>query len=133
MSKTKFPGRPGDPTRAAFERFVAAYVSCALWSTNDNSNEQGGEPLDKNYDADDILKATMREMRGDCLSFWNDHYELFRGREERAGHDFWLTREGHGAGFWDGGWPEPNATTLTKASEAYGSFDLYVFRGKVRH
>ena len=23
---------------------------------------------------------------------------------ERIGHDFWLTRNGHGAGFWDGGW-----------------------------
>jgi hypothetical protein len=21
--------------------------------------------------------------------------------EERAGHDYWLTRNGHGAGFWD--------------------------------
>jgi hypothetical protein len=25
---------------------------------------------------------------------------------ERFGHDFWLTRQGHGAGFWDGDWPE---------------------------
>lgn len=23
---------------------------------------------------------------------------------ERIGHDFWLTRNGHGAGFWDGDW-----------------------------
>jgi hypothetical protein len=44
----------------------------------------------------------------------------------RAGHDFWLTREGHGAGFWDGDYPEPQATRLTKASKAYGGFDLYI-------
>ncbi len=25
---------------------------------------------------------------------------------QRAGHDFWLTRQGHGAGFWDGDWPD---------------------------
>lgn len=25
---------------------------------------------------------------------------------QQAGHDFWLTRNGHGCGFWDGDWPE---------------------------
>ena len=43
-----------------------------------------------------------------------------------AGHDFWLTRCGHGAGFWDGDRPEPAATVLTKASKAYGEVDLYI-------
>jgi hypothetical protein len=44
----------------------------------------------------------------------------------RAGHDFWLTRCGHGAGFWDGDWPEPYATMLTDAAKAFGEVDLYV-------
>jgi hypothetical protein len=43
-----------------------------------------------------------------------------------AGHAFWLTRNGHGAGFWDGDWPEPHASALDEASKAFGSFDLYV-------
>lgn len=43
-----------------------------------------------------------------------------------AGHDFWLTRSGHGAGFWDGDWPEPAASTLDKASKEFGNVDLYV-------
>ncbi|QNP78372.1 hypothetical protein [Agrobacterium tumefaciens] len=43
-----------------------------------------------------------------------------------AGHDFWLTRCGHGAGFWDGDWPEPAASVLTTASEEFGNVDLYV-------
>jgi len=36
-----------------------------------------------------------------------------------------MTRNGHGAGFWDGDWPD-DGDRLTKASEAYGTFDLYV-------
>jgi hypothetical protein len=43
----------------------------------------------------------------------------------RAGHDFWLTRNGHGAGFWDGDWPEPFATSLTHASKAFGECYFY--------
>ena len=38
----------------------------------------------------------------------------------------WLTRNGHGAGFWDGDWPEPVASRLTKSAKRFGSFDLYV-------
>jgi len=36
--------------------------------------------------------------------------------EAQAGHDFWLTRNGHGAGFWDGDWPE-TGDALTEASK----------------
>lgn len=43
-----------------------------------------------------------------------------------AGHDFWLTRNGHGAGFWDGDWPEPHASILTEASKTFGETDLYI-------
>jgi hypothetical protein len=45
---------------------------------------------------------------------------------ERAGHDFWLTRNGHGAGFWDGDWPEDVGERLTAASKTFGECFLYV-------
>ena len=37
-----------------------------------------------------------------------------------AGRDFWYTRNGHGCGFPDGDWPEPYATSLTAAAQAFG-------------
>jgi hypothetical protein len=43
-----------------------------------------------------------------------------------AGHDFWLTRNGHGAGFWDGDWTEPAATILTNAAKAFDECNLYL-------
>jgi len=46
--------------------------------------------------------------------------------DEKAGHDFWLTRNGHGAGFWDGDWQEPAGAELSKASKAFGEINLYV-------
>ena len=75
----------------------------------------------------------------DCAKFQADHAEViadenlvhyrgsFEGGVDRmAGHDFWLTRNGHGAGFWDGDWKEPAASKLDAASHAFGEVDLYI-------
>lgn len=111
---------------ANIEVFYASYVRTAFWSTNDESDESGGEPLDKNYDKSDLAPETAAAMRKDCEAFLTAHAALVEGQEEQAGHDFWLNRNGHGAGFWDGDWPEPAATTLDKASKAFGEVNLYV-------
>lgn len=114
--------------------FVNAYTEAALWSSMDNSDDSGGEPLDKNYSVDDIAPSTMRKMCADCTKFYRANRKdieagTSKGRYDgptQAGHDFWLTRNGHGAGFWDGDWPEPAATRLTKAAKGFGEFNLYV-------
>ena len=57
-------------------------------------------------------------MQSDCAAFYAAHGSQlnednckYRGCpvDEYAGHDFWLTRNGHGAGFWDGDWIAPVA------------------------
>ena len=108
------------------EKFFNAYVEAALWSSTDESTEQGGDPLDKNYDASDIDRSTLNRMMRDSIAFLKKNGDDIGSKYARAGHDFWLTRNGHGAGFWDGDWPEPEATRLTRSSERYGPFDLYV-------
>ena len=44
--------------------------------------------------------------------------------EQRAGHDLWLTRNHHGAGFWDRGLGEVGER-LTKAAHGLGERSLY--------
>lgn len=92
-------------------QFVSAYVECLLWAeTGDND-----EPLDANYDSTDIAPEAFDHIHTDCQQFLEraidilDDCECMRGcgeysKMEQAGHDFWLTRNGHGAGFWDGDW-----------------------------
>ncbi len=83
--------------------FTQHYLVAALWSSTDNSNEQGGEPLDANYDLSDLSVAALQSAKEDCECFqkdnatWLDH----AGTTEQNGHDFWLTRNQHGAGYWD--------------------------------
>lgn len=116
------------------DRMVAQYVGTALWSTNDESDDSGGEPMDSNYGADDIAEDSLATMRADCKRFGEanaEQIERWAGNGnawEQAGHDLWLTRNGHGTGFWDrgvGDWPN-DGLDLHAASNAFGECDLYV-------
>jgi len=106
--------------------FTNAYIEAALWSSLDESDDSGGHPLDDNYGPDDIAEETLARIFDDCKAFQRDHADDIGGELERAGHDFWLTRNGHGAGFWDGDWDDDIGQRLTDASDVYGSVDLYV-------
>lgn len=113
------------------DAFCNGYIEAALWSSTDDDDE----PLDSNYYTEDITKKALAEMRSDCRSFVSMNQSLLdiyvsEGRSwADAGHDFWLTRNGHGAGFWDRGSSVGDA--LSKKAKEYGSQDLYVSRGKV--
>src|ERR1700722_11654535 len=95
------------------ELFLAGYIECALWSSYDNSDDNGGDPLDDNYDEEDLAEETMARMRKDCQAFiemnetdlllYSTRYDGEDFPSTAAGHDFWLSRNGHGSGFWDRG------------------------------
>lgn len=105
--------------------FFQAYVDAALFASTDDN----GKPLDRApYGVQKLSSEALEVMEADCLRFYteNNLSELSNHDLMRAGHDFWLTRNGHGAGFWDGDWPEPIAAHLTVASHGFGSSDLYV-------
>ena len=105
-----------------YERFTRQYLETALWSSVDHDDE----PLNASYDIDDIAEPARLTMLEDCKDFFEAHYEDIADDVEQAGHDFWLTRNRHGAGFWDADWPEKVGQKLTEASHVYGSVDLYV-------
>ena len=109
----------------ASERMFNAYVECALWSSTTFDDELDfGTPMDE-LDAD-ISPATLAEMRADVDAFATDNADDLANLDaEQAGHDFWLTRNGHGAGFWDRGLGAVG-DRLTAAAHVYGSVDLYV-------
>lgn len=86
------------------DAFTRAYITCALWSSTDNADESGGAPLDDNYSEEDIAPDTLEQMQKDCAQFQEDNsHELWMCEmdDSRAGHNFWLNRNGHGSGFWD--------------------------------
>lgn len=71
----------------------------------------------------------------DCAKFQADNAALLARAKypqkdstdmARAGNDFWMTRNRHGAGFWDGGLPDDLGNALTKAAKTYGEMSLYI-------
>ena len=119
------------------DNILSAYVATALWSSTDGSDEMGGEPFDANYSYDDIAQEALEQMRKDCVKFLELAGDLiclanFKGRTEsgsvteHAMHDFWLTRNHHGAGFWDGDYEEPAGTRLTEIAQSFPECDLYL-------
>jgi hypothetical protein len=121
-----------DQSAAFKEEFLSGFITCALWSSTDNADESGGEPLDKNYDRGDVAPQTMANLEADCRQFLNAAKLLLAAATsirpysaEQAGHDFWLSRNGHGAGFWDRGLSRVG-DALHDLAKAYGPVDLTV-------
>jgi len=126
--------------------FTRAYIEAALWSSNDESDPSGGEPIDKNYFIKDIEPESLIKMAAECKSFQEENstdlalaYERYETggdygtAESRAGHDFWLTRCGHGEGFWSRSELKGDGLgrQLTEASNKVGERHLYISNGKV--
>lgn len=116
------------------EIFIQAYLECALWVTHSGFMDENENdlPLDTFYSVNCVAGSAREQVESECDDFLKreDVSPITEkwGKEEyqRAGHDFFLTRNHHGAGFWDGDWPESDAKVLTKASDEAGSSEPYV-------
>ena len=102
------------------DEFTRAYLCAALWSSDD-----GEQPLDKRYSLTDLSVPTLQRAVAECAAFQSAQYDRIQSDLTTAGYDFWLTRNGHGAGFFDGDWPS-DGEALTAACGQYPSIDLYV-------
>lgn len=117
-------------TDKQFQDFKTAYVAALLWSTY----------LDDETYFDDIAQGidnftpdAVARIEADCQSFVTQAGELIPEEHySQAGHDFALTRNGHGAGFWDrteiyGG--QDKANTLTNLANTFKVINLFTNDG----
>ena len=120
----------GGATASTFALALDGYLECALWSSYDLDT---GRPLDE-LGAGAVADETIDGMACDVWRFlatcWGDVWEDFEidlsGIEpKQLGHDLWLTRNRHGAGFWDRGLGEIG-DKLTELAQSYGGVTLYI-------
>ena len=98
------------------------YLITALWSSQDNDDNC----LDENYTIGDIDKSAIEQAEKDLDQFIDKACDLISDMDEtQLAHDFWLTRNHHGAGFWDRGLGEIG-DKLTELAESFGGCDIYV-------
>ena len=147
LNGLRFPTEPDEPHAMAEPHYVGGvnlihfadyYVKAMLWSSTDESDESGGVPMDDIYGPENLAPRTWQAVEADCRAFLEANGSLitednFTGKGsyvENAGHDFWLTRAGHGCGFWDGDWKSDKRQglegPLTVAAKGFGNLDPYV-------
>lgn len=112
--------------------FTSGYIEALLWSSVDVVD---GEDVNLDDGRFELSDEAREQCEADCRAFFEaNEADLSEaasayGRADGygyAGHDFALTRNGHGAGFWDGDLPEALGKRLTAASKVAGQVDPYI-------
>lgn len=114
---------------------LKAYLQTALWASSDENDD----PLDSNYSINDFAPGEVNKAKIDLKNFvgklktsgllglYKKEYDL-----SQLAHDFWLTRNGHGAGFWDRSYSNdaPDGSDLgdaiTKIADSFRETSVYV-------
>jgi hypothetical protein len=87
------------------------------------------DPLDTHFGINDFTAESLERVREDVGDFFDqaEHADLIDrahrfADDERIAHDFWLTRNGHGAGFWDGDYKDDTDDVGEPLSELARTF-----------
>ncbi len=102
------PIKTADDLKAKVDDIVRAYFAAALWSSlnADTYDTEEEVHFDADYDPDDFPQEEWEKARKLVRDFIDKHPDdlvTFANMMTvcQIGHDLWLTRCGHGAGFWD--------------------------------
>jgi hypothetical protein len=96
------------------------YLECAEWCGLDDSEREALElSVSPKWSQEAVESANAL-----CESF-SESFPECSDDPYQAGMDLWLTRNRHGAGFWDGDWPRRDEMTSAAHIEgsAYVSYD----------
>ena len=131
------------PTPEQIETITKHYLIALLWTMpGDDDCENPGDFIA----IKDLPQKTIRKAKQDVIAFVDACGELFDkaiechsdgyskhlddGSVEAAfGHDFAITRNGHGLGYWDSdneGLPRLLGYALTRICESFGEANLYI-------
>lgn len=112
----------------SINNFINGYIACMLWSTPGETPD--GEDLEDLTEYP-LSNCASETIKADCTKFVNENKNLLSQVYSRstdyqsAGHDFWLTRNGHGAGFWDRGFGVVG-DALTDRSKEFKELTPYI-------
>lgn len=119
---------------------LIALAETVLFTNHDHYDQ----PLDDNYSIADFDEESLKKLYSEYQQFisvveekitekigenWDcidDFYDLQQPALNQTEHDYVLTRNRHGAGFWDGDWSSEVSKILTDAARSQYEFTAYV-------
>ena len=119
-------------TPQALDTFTAHYIAAALQLCD--------EEIGTDATIENLAPEALAKMEADCAEFFKlafdgeapgymmgEDGELTPFPIEQSGTDFWLTRNGHGTGFWDREemYGPFEAARLDEVSQEFNEADLY--------
>lgn len=103
------------------------YAQALLWSEADGDE---GNSLWDNYSVEDLDSSAITQIEKDIDNFLilsePTLNELGSWEDDSLMYDFVLTRNHHGAGFWDGGWPKEIGNKLTEIAHSFSEMNCYI-------
>lgn len=125
---------------AELERALDGFAECALWTASCNGMANHDDCRGEDCDASlrelgfadvgaftaESIKVMREQIRAFIASAEEERPNVFDGMgPEQIGHDFSLTRDGHGTGFWDRGLGE-RGDYLTNLCKPYGEGYVHI-------
>ncbi len=108
--------------------FTRGYLDAALWTEDHNP---GPGDSDRLHERRSLLSPeAIDKALSDCKAFIETQHHALHELSDAGvefhtlGHDLWLTRNGHGTGYWDRDYGEAGED-LSDASRAIGESYLY--------
>lgn len=106
--------------------FEKSYIETILWASID---EETQKPMDSIFSVNDFSDEAMLRIKKDCAEFQvGEEYSDITNdyNDVQLAHDFWITRNHHGAGFWDGDYPKEIGDFLTNRAGKFPELRVYV-------
>jgi len=100
-----------------------SYLAALVWSSVDMDRQKYLDNMPREFDHD-----TKIQLREEFERFYVQAIDLLGTYDYEPGalgHDFWLSRNGHGAGFFEEEW-FPHCDALTELASSFGVCYPYV-------
>lgn len=115
-----------------FAEFWQAYCDALCWTSRTEDGEalfpcegeftdhyNGQQEINRLLDSKDV-----EQLKETAANFFNDNRHLFAEQWKQAGQDFHLSRNGHGAGFFDRDCYNGEENELQQLAKQHGTLEL---------
>lgn len=122
-----FPAPFTDEETSDLKEFIFGYIEAIFFTEDEGVGESG---------IDELSYRAKQTIVNDCAAFYlankqdlNDAFSNYNYSFAFAGQDFWLTRNGHGVGFWERGLEDAGQNLTDACGWGTDFTEKYVYRG----